>query len=96
VPHEKKYVLSTTFDGKGKHAALNSTVDDEEETLPEPTSSSTTGWFDFFARTGSMTWKEICLRVSDCEAFLLGTLKFATTGCIRWSGMKAEDLVGTT
>lgn len=80
VPREKKYVLDTTFDGKGKHVLqLNSTVDDEEGKLYQSQYiNNATGWFDFFANWQHDKEGNIFESAPIAKLFLLGTLKFAT------------------
>jgi hypothetical protein len=80
APREKKYVLSTTFDGKGKHVRqLNSTIDDEEGKLYQSQYiNNATGWFDFFANWQHDEDGNTFESAPIAKLFLLGTLKFAT------------------
>lgn len=80
MPREKKYVLSVSFDGKGKHVRqLNATVDDkakvEEQALYM---DNTTNWYSIDA-----SWKHdrsgrIFQSSPIAKLFLLATIKFAT------------------
>ena len=80
-PRNNKYVLSITFDGKGKHVRqLNATTEDDDEKLFQSHYiENSTGWYDPSEANWQHDEDGQKFTSSPIEKlFLLGTLKFAT------------------
>ena len=79
-PRSKKYVLSISFDGKGKHVRqLNATKEDDDAKLFQMKYiKNTTGWFGIEANWQHDDKGRIFYSAPIAKLFLLATLKFAT------------------
>jgi len=80
-PRDKKFVLSVSFDGKGKHVQqLNATTEDDDEKLFQSQYiKNTTGWYDPSEADWQHDEDGQKFTSSPIEKlFLLATLKFAT------------------
>lgn len=79
-PRDKKYVLSVSFDGKGKHVRqLNATTeDDDDKKYQRHFVLNMTGWYDFEANWQHDSHGKIFTSNAASKLFLLATLKFAT------------------
>ena len=79
-PRDKKYVLSLSIDGRGKHVRqLNATTEDDDQKIYQNQFiSNTTGWYDFEANWQHDSNGEIFTSNAISKLFLLATIKFAT------------------
>jgi hypothetical protein len=80
LPRKKKYVLSTSFGGTGKHVRqLESTKADKEgKRFQKQFISNSTGWYDFEANWQHDDDGNVFRSSPIAKLLLLGTLKFAT------------------
>lgn len=80
-PRSQKYVLSTTFDGKGKHVRqLDAVIDEDPDKLAYQNHyiNSHTGWYKLDANW-QHTKEGLVFRISPmAKLFLLAAVKFAT------------------
>jgi hypothetical protein len=79
-PRSQKYVLSVTFDGKGKHVRqLNSTDQSDQNKIEEIRHiQSVTGWFQSDCDWQHTSKGDVFQSAPIAKLFLLGTLKFST------------------
>lgn len=79
-PRREKYVLSLTFDGKGKHVRqLGAVVEDEEEiNFRKQFIRRKTGWYNIQANWQHDFGGSVFKSSPFAKLFLLATLKFAT------------------
>jgi hypothetical protein len=80
-PRSDKYVLSTNFEGTGKHVRQLDAVDeaDKEKLLYEKRFlKNTTGWYDFAANWQHDTSDNVFYSSPIGKLFLLATMKFVT------------------
>jgi hypothetical protein len=79
-PRREKYVLSLTFDGKGRHVRqLGSVVEDEEKkTYNKQFIRKDTGWYNIQANWQHDFPGKVFLSTAFAKLFVLATLKFST------------------
>jgi len=79
-PRDRKYVLSVSFDGTGKHVRqLNATTEDEDDKVfQHQFIRNSTGWYDLQAHWQHDSEGNIFRSNAISKLFVLATLKFAT------------------